>query len=591
MTARRNANLLLIMIIGLYGLCGSLPPARSQVKLLAAFVPRKEEGEKTPPNPDQLGDIARIQANADSKSGIARVTFEVDEQFRVELKKPPYVYEWDTLEENDGKHTVSVTAYSTRGQTAVQRLKVVVANQLNLGVKHFVQEGMDAFASGNYLLLDKDARKAFKISRVDVDAIRLMALDAGIRGDTGRGFQLLDDQQNNVPKYEEFTKRVRGYLFLGRAASQNSVQAMLSDLEAGLKLVREQVAADAELIDKSYPESATDFATQLARGDALFTHGKYPPALTAYEQAAKIATDKGDRAAAQRGQQRQVMTLLRQGRLQEAETLAIKIAHGVEATPTSQALWAAVLFHQRRWNEARDAARAAAEAHNPVGLVVATLADLARNDRDDAYLEAREAVNLVESGETQYVAMATLSDVGQAEPARRTFRIAFLHSPLYTPILTERAYEIMAYTPADDRWIQAMNLFDLVLKAEPENPNALAGRVAVMVHLGRFTSASPVVARMIGNDPTAPDILVLKAAADARGADTSKEIHKTLEQAHEMDPINFNGGNLPLIEEFSGTMARLRRVVPLTPAFLDLANNPPKPQEAPEPAKSARANP
>jgi tetratricopeptide (TPR) repeat protein len=589
MFTRRNMGaLLLTMLISLCELCGLAPSATAQVKLEAAFVPRQEEGEKTAPDPGQLGDVARVKASADSSAGIVRVTFEVDEQFRVEVKKPPYLYDWDTLEENDGQHTVSITAYNTKGQTAVQRLKVTVANKLNLGVKHFVQEGMDAFEAGNYLLLDKAARKAFKISRIDIDAIRLMALDSGIRGDVGRGFQLLDDQQTKVPAYEPFTHRVRGYLLLGRAASQNSVPAMLDDLEAGLALVREQIAADTAQLDKTYPESQTDFAGQLARGDALFTHGKYASALATYEQAAK--TGRADKATALRAQQRTVMTLLRMGRLQEAETLSIKISTGADSTATSQALRGAVLFHERRWTDAREVAREAAQAHNPVGLVVATLADLARNDRESAYAEAREAVNIVDTAETQYVAMATLADVGQTEPARRTFRIAFLHAPLFTPTLTERAYEIMAYTQSDDRWIQAMNLFDLVLRAEPENPNALAGRVAVMLHLGRYNAVSPVVARMIGNDPTAPDILILKAAADAKGADTSKQIHKVLELAHDLDSINFNGGNLPMIEEFAGTMARLRRVIPLTPAFLDLANNPPTLKETVQPVKSARAN-
>jgi tetratricopeptide (TPR) repeat protein len=569
--------------------CGLTTPAGAQVKLSATFVPRQEEGEKIVPDPTQLNDIVRIKANADSSSGIVRVTFEVDEQFRIEVKKPPYLYNWDTLDENDGQHTISVTAYNTKGQTGVQRLKVIVANQLNLGVKHFVTEGFDAFDRGDYVALDKAARKAFKISRVDVEAIRLMALNSGIRGDVGRGFQLLDDQQNNVPKFDPVTKRVRGYLLLGRAASQNTVPAMLADLEPGLALVREQVAADAALIDKTHPDSVTDYAGLMARGDALFTHSRYSPALAAYERAAKAAADK---EGIRRAQQRTVMTLLRLGRLLEAETLSIKLASGSDSTATSQALRGAALFHERRWTEARDAVRDAAEQHNPAALVVAALADLARNERDAAYIEARDAVNAIDIAETQYAAMAVLADSGQTEPARRTFRIAFLKSPLFTPTLTERAFDIMAYTQPDDRWIQAMNLFDLVLKAEPENPNALAGRVAVMLHLGRYNAVSPVVARMVGNDPTAPDILVLQAAADAKGADTSKEIHKVLEQAHQLDPINFNGGNLPLIEEFAGTMARLRRVIPLTPVLLDLSDNPPavKDKDKEQAVKSARAN-
>jgi tetratricopeptide (TPR) repeat protein len=586
-TNRHTGILPFVVLLSLCALLGTPGNGEAQVSLSATFVPRKETGEKTAPDLARLNDVTRIKAEADSSSGILRVTFEVDEQFRSEVKKPPYTYDWDTLDENDGQHTISITAYNTKGQTGVTRLKVTVLNQLNLGVKHFVQEGMAGFEQGDYRLLDRSARKAFKISRVDVDSIRLMALDAGIRGDVNRGFQLLDDQQSGVPKYEPFTLRVRGYLLLGRGAEQASIPAMLPDVEAGLNLVREQVTADYKAIDTVHPEGQNDYGGQIARGDALFKYGGFDAAVTAYERAGRLAADND---ATRRAQQRCVMALLRAGRLTEAERLAIKLAGNGDNRGTGQALHGAVLFQERRYNEARSAVRSAVADRNPAALVVATLADLARNDRTAAYGEARDAVNAADTAETQYVAMAALGDAGEPDPARRTFRIAFLRAPLFAPTVVERAYQILAYDRSDDRWIQAMNLFDLVLKAEPENANALAGRVVIMLHLQRYTSASPVVARMAANDPTSPDIGILKAAAAAKGADTSKEIQQALDMAHRIDPNNFNGGNLPRMDDLVLTMIRLRRTVPLSPALLDISDMPPAPAEKEEGLKSARAN-
>ena len=570
-TFRNSGWLHYAMLLGLCAAIGCAKQSDAQVALKAAFIPIPESGQKSIPDASRLSDVTRVEAEADSSSGITRVTFEVDEQFRAEVKKPPYTFDWDTLNENDGQHTISVTAYNAKGQTGVQRLKVIVLNQLNLGVKHFVQEGVDGFEHGDYQLLDRSARKAFKISSVDVDAIRLMALDSGIRGDVNRGFQLLDDQQNAVPKYEPLTLRVRGFLLLGRAASQASVPAMLADLHSGLDLVREQATADATKVDTLFPGTRSDYTVQLARGDALYSHGGYEAALSAYEFAAKLANSK---ESARRARQRSVMVLLRVGRLAEADTRAIRLANDSDGNGdgTSAAIRGAALYQERRYTEARDAVRDGVQQRNAAALVVATLADLALNDRAGAYVAARDAVQAADTAETQYAAFAALGDTGQADAARRTFRIAFLRAPLFMPTLIERAYQVLAYDRSDDRWIQAMNLFDLVLKAEPDNSNALAGRVAIMLHLGRYTAAAPVVARLEANDPTAPEVGILKAATAARGADTSKEIQQALIKAHRSDAANFDGGNLPKIEDLAFTLIRLRRVIPLTPSLLDTSD-------------------
>jgi len=362
---------------------------------------------------------------------------------------------------------------------------------------------------------------------------------------------------------------------------------MLPDVEAGLKLIREQAAADAREIDTVHPANQNGYSGQIARGDALFNVGGFDAAVVAYACAERLAADND---GIRRARQRSVIALLRAGRLTEAEKLAIKLSGTGDSRGTGQALRGAVLFGERRYNEARDAVRGGVLERNPSALVVATLADLARNDRTAAYGEARDAVNAADTAETQYVAMAALGDAGQIEPARRTFRIAFLRSPLVTATLVERAYQAVAYDRSDDRWIQAMNLFDLVLKADPDNANALAGCVAIMLHLQRYAAASPIVARMEANDPTAADIGILKAAAQAKGADTSKEIQKALDRAHRMDPDNFNGGNLPRIEDFLLTMIRLHRSVPLSPTLLDISDLPPMSIEKQQVANNVRVN-
>ena len=179
----------------------------------------------------KLSDMVRLKAEADSKSGIERITFEVDDQFRAEAKQPPYLFDWDTLNENDGQHTIAITAYNVNGQTGIQRLKMTVENKLSLGIKHWVKDGLAAFGRNDLRTLDKDARKSFKISRIDVDAVRLMALNLGAKGDIGGGLRLLDDQQIGVPKEEPFTLRIRGYLALFQSVNQGNNVQMVQEMD------------------------------------------------------------------------------------------------------------------------------------------------------------------------------------------------------------------------------------------------------------------------------------------------------------------------------------------------------------------------
>lgn len=553
------------------GLCLSAATAgaRAQVVVKSDLVPRKEVEETIAPDPMKLSDIVRIQADADSKAGIERITFEVDDQFRFEAKQPPYLFDWDTLNENDGQHTIAITAYNVNGQTGVKRIKVNVENKLSLGIKHWVKDGLAAFGRSDLRTLDKDARKAFKISRIDVDSVRLMALNLGAKGDIGGGLRLLDDQQIGVPKEEAFTLRIRGYLALFQSVNQNNNVQMVQEMDKGFDLVRKQFNAELAEVTKTYPESSSDSAGQVARGDILFAQHAYEPALAAYEKAANLTQARSDK---RRAQCRACMALLRLSRVAEAETLARRLNNSADATDTTQSLLAAALFQKRKYGEARETARPAAQSKNLVGLVVASLADLAMNDRQLGMKEAQQAFVIVDIPETQYALSAAMADNGNQDGAKRGFRSAFLRAPFFSQTLVERAWEIMTYETSEERFAQAGNILDLVLSTEPDNVSALAARAATLLQLKRYQTASPLVARLAGADPLAPDVALLKAMTTAKGDPSNAAIKPALEYATKTDPANFKEAFLPPMPTLIARLARLRRVVPLTPDLLDAAD-------------------
>ena len=542
--------------------------AGAQVTVKTDFVPRLEADETAAPDPAKLGDVVRVKADADSKAGIEKITFEVDDQFRFEAKQPPYVFDWDTLNENDGQHTLAVTAYNVNGQTGVKRVKVTVLNNLKLGIPHFVKAGLAAFARNDTPGLDKAARKAYKISRVDYDAARLMALDRGVRGDIGGGFQILDDQMTGIPKDEPFTLRVRGYLTLFGGVNEGDNVRMVERLEQGFGLVRRQAAGELVAVTKTTPEASDDAEGQRTRGDALFGLHSYDLALAAYEKAARLSTGRSEK---RRAQHRVCMTLLRLSRVAEAELLAARLNNSADADDMDRAMLAAVLFQKRKYPEAREMARVPAQGRNLIGLEVAALCELVAQARVPALKFAREAVSIADMPETQYTLTGALADSGDKNAATKSFKSAFLRDPLFSQTLIERAWETMAYDGDNERYAHALNLLELILSAEPDNPAALSARVAALLQLGRYPTAQPFVARLAGQDPLAPDTALLKAITLARGDQSNAVIKPALEYAQKTDPLNYKDAFMPPMSALIPRLIRVRRVVPLTPNLLDAA--------------------
>jgi tetratricopeptide (TPR) repeat protein len=548
--------------------------AQGAVQVALKFVPRKEAREKVAPEPNQLGDIVRLRADADSSAGIARIVFEIDNQFRAEVKKPPYLYDWDTLAENDGTHTISVIAYNVNGQTGVQRVKVKVENKLALGHKHFAREALEAFRRADELGLVKAARKAYRITTVDPSVARMMALAVGVQGDLARAFQMLDDRQLGIPPEDPITLEVRGFLLLARAFRNPDIRASLADLQQGMALTRRRSQMALEETLKEFPASTTEQEGLLARGDAFFGVGKYDAALEPYQKAAEKAASGTPR---RRAVQRVGATLLALGRTAEAEKSILKLIKDREANTTTYALLAGILFQQRKYQVAREMVENGVTQRNPASLVVSVLCNLALGARAEAYKQARDAVYAADTAETQYVALAALGDNGDKEGAFKSFTSAAINAPLYVPNLTERAFQVMNYDQDSERFAKAINLFDLVLTLDSNCAAAVAGRTLALMQEKRHSAAQTFLARWSKLEPTAPDLFVLTAVDLYRDPTKVRAMNEALARARQIDPANFRDQRVPELPEISTRIMRLRRTVPFTPRFLDRADAPPAP--------------
>src|ERR1051325_8085089 len=84
---------------------------------------------------DVVSDVVTVKAQASSENGIAKGEFSIDDQIRATQSRPPFEYKWDTVDEEEGHHTVIVSAYDGAGKAVAKRIKVEVDNGLSLGVK------------------------------------------------------------------------------------------------------------------------------------------------------------------------------------------------------------------------------------------------------------------------------------------------------------------------------------------------------------------------------------------------------------------------------------------------------------------------
>ncbi len=487
-------------------------------------------------------------------------------------KKPRFLFDWDTLAENDGAHTLGIIAYNINGQTGTQRLKVKVENKLALGIEHWVQAGWAAFRRGDGEEMARASRKAFRINRRDPQAARLMALYRGVQGDIGGAFGMLNDNQNNIPKTEPLTEDVIAYLTLSRGVYAGNTAAMIPDLNTALGMMKPRAKGVVREAKIAFPPDKSDTKGHIARGDACFYGNQFDEALKAYE----MAVESADNVTLKRTANRRVaMTLLSLNRMGNAEKLLTQLLSGSDATVTDAALYATYLFMNHKYQAARDTVRDAEAKRNVAGLCVVVLSDLALGARAAAYKEARDMVEIAETAETEYVAQAALADAGDQVNAQKSFQYAYVSAPFFMPTLVSRGYEVMAYGKDESRFLDAANIFDAVLRFDPDNAGALAGRALAYTAQKRYLAALPLLKRLQNLDPLAPDLAILSAVQYEQNKETFKAAKDALERARKLDPVNFKDTIVPQMPEFTLRMARLRRVIPLSPRLLDIADNPP----------------
>ena len=124
--------------------------------------------------------IVRVVATVQTELLVQRVEFSVDGVLREVDESTPYEYEWDTLPDSEGEHTLKITAVLEGNKTATKQIKVIIDNEVDKGADYHYQQAREQFINGQFEKAIEHARVALKADSGHREA-RVLLIQAYLR--------------------------------------------------------------------------------------------------------------------------------------------------------------------------------------------------------------------------------------------------------------------------------------------------------------------------------------------------------------------------------------------------------------------------
>jgi tetratricopeptide (TPR) repeat protein len=522
---------------------------------------------------DVVSDVTKVTAQAFSEAGVAKIEFSVDDQLRATLTKAPYEYKWDTIDEDEGRHTLIVSIYDGEGKTGTKRVKVEVDNGLSKGVKPHAEMAQSLFRKGELDAAMLEARKAYRVNNADIDAIRALAAATGGKGDYNRAIDLLEKQQNinnqligdakNYPLSDKSSMELRGLFRLLRAEKQPNATAMLPDLTTAYDFWRKLYANYLTEVRAAHPDTDKTAAGLFAVGDALYYHGEYDAALALYQKAPSDGKE-GVYAA-----HRSALAMLRLRRQKDAEFVLTSLINAGKGTDVTHAILGDIALMQHKYAKARSEAEGPASRGSLSGLVIASHADVGKANYRQAFEELKQAaVKAPDFAEVQYLAAGLFTDTGDLKRASSSLFAAMRADPGLLDFYAARGFQLASLVPTDG-FTQAQAFFDFVLQRDPHHHGAMVGKAMCLVNQKKYAQAEPLLKELTREDRDSADVWIIQAALLAPGT-AQQGASEALATARKLDPEHFNYIYVPRMTEIAPRVASYRRPPLLTPALIAL---------------------
>jgi tetratricopeptide (TPR) repeat protein len=522
---------------------------------------------------DVVSDVTKVTAQAFSEAGVTKVEFSVDDQLRATLTKAPYEYKWDTIDEDEGRHTLIVAVFDGEGKTGTKRVKVEVDNGLSKGVKPHAEMAQALFRKGELDAAMLEARKAYRVNNADIDAIRALAAATGGKGDYNRAIDLLEKQQNinnqligdakSYPLSDKSSMELRGLFRMLRAEKQPNAAAMLPDLTTSYDFWRKLYVNYLTDVRSAHPDTDQSAAGLFAVGDALYYHGEYDAALALYQKAPTGGKD-GVYAA-----HRSALAMIRLGRLKDAELLLTSLISAGKGTDVTHAILGDIALIQRRYAKARSEMDGPVSHSSLSGLVIASHADVGKANYRQALDELKQAAaKASDFAEVQYLAAGLFTDTRDLARASSSLFAAMRADPGLLDFYAMRGFQLASLVPTDG-FAQAQVFFDFVLQREPHHHAAMIGKAMCLVNQKKYAQAEPLLKELTREDRDSADVWIVQAAVLASGT-VQQGASEALATARKLDPEHFNYIYVPKMAEIASRVATYRRPPLLTPALIAL---------------------
>lgn len=506
---------------------------------------------------DKISDVTKIVVKAESGDGIDKVEFRIDDKLRYTGKSIPYIYEWDTLTDKEGAHMLTATAFDSSGQTARTSISLTIDNELSTGADALAQKAQDALAAKDIPTARRYSRRALKADPGNLSAARALAGIYVTGNDYDKAIDILDKASgldaNSAAMTELATYRIRRALMPANAAKFFGEALTVTELR--------RKAGDLALTDlMKQSAGANTPAAHNAIGDALLNAGRVHEAVLEYAKPGlgdDIPVATIDRYA---------LALTLDDRPLEAEAIIKNVQLGKRADSATRAVLGLAYLRQQKFLEARNVVKQDLPDHVLAALIVASYADNALGNRKLATDEANDAVGLAPAlGEAQYALAISTTKVDVAgEALNKALTLSPFQSGPYLEYTTDQLLSKRL-----DRFEQALNVTDMVLKFEPENVQAKIVQSLVYTQQKRYKDATPMLQDLQKKNPLAPDVF-MTIGAFYQAQSNNVKATPFFDAARKSDPGRFNYTSPPTTMELMYKLKRFhyRADFYLTPSAL-----------------------
>ena len=358
---------------------------------------------------DKVADIVKIAVKPESPDGIDKVEFRVDDKLRLTGTSVPYVFEWDTLAEKEGMHTLTATAFDSNGQTARASIMLTVDNELTTGADALAQKAENALAAKDLAAAKRYSRRALKADPGNLNAARSLASIYITDNDYDKAIETLDKANGldaNGPALLELSSyRMRRALIPANAAKFFGEAQVINELR--------HKAADINVADVQKTNAGMETpAAHAAIGDALMNAGRYHEAVSEY-----VKAGLGDDTPVT-NINRYTLALVMDNRPLDAQAALQNLRLGKREDAQSRAVLGLIFLRQQKFKEAREAVAQDLSDHVLASLIVAAYADGVMGNHKLGAGEASDAIALAPTlGEAQYALSIATTKVDDADIA------------------------------------------------------------------------------------------------------------------------------------------------------------------------------